>query len=446
MFKIRCLQIILCVVLTGIFVSGCSAEPVDEAPLQMPFKENTWVRKETLTRSSADISETSYETLPALPVDGSLAKKLKTISTSSPEVKNEQDCLDQASALDKRRTDVQKRGGVWHIFESVKEIREYTNYGMQLDSQINRLVHSLKHLCRATKGMPLNGWGREKVEQLQKLGKEKMRQKYLALGDAKGDIDLWIKTAYALKARYALNIATKDESIAYTEVLGYIGNAFTSNDDDYEIAYEANISGANANPLYQFMNDRTDIRMSSTFVNTLSDDPRLPFYVAVDLSGEYSGSIPGSENSAASKLGDYSAGVGALTYFSTYSEMKFLEAECKYRLGMIDEAATTFHEAVEASLMKVTNVADSTFMADNVYNINSASINLQKIIEQKYIAMYATVVSYDDWRRTGFPELAPVAGATKATPVRFPYPQSEITYNSNCPVGVQLSEILWIFE
>ena len=261
-----------------------------------------------------------------------------------------------------------------------------------------------------------------------------------------GDIDLWIKTAYALKARYALNIATKDESIAYTEVLGYIGNAFTSNDDDYEIAYEANISGANANPLYQFMNDRPDMRMSSTFVNTLSDDPRLPFYVAVDLSGEYSGSIPGSENSAASKLGDYSAGVGALTYFSTYSEMKFLEAECKYRLGMIDEAATTFHEAVEASLMKVTNVADSTFMADNVYNINSASINLQKIIEQKYIAMYATVVSYDDWRRTGFPELAPVAGATKATPVRFPYPQSEITYNSNCPVGVQLSEILWIFE
>ena len=211
MFKIRCLQIILCVVLTGIFVSGCSAEPVDEAPLQMPFKENTWVRKETLTRSSADISETSYETLPALPVDGSLAKKLKKISTSSPEVKNEQDCLDQASALDKRRTDVQKRGGVWHIFESVKEIREYTNYGMQLDSQMNRLVHSLKHLCRATKGMPLNGWGREKVEQLQKLGKEKMRQKYLALGDAKGDIDLWIKYA-------ELAIESKKRNIPFSQV------------------------------------------------------------------------------------------------------------------------------------------------------------------------------------------------------------------------------------
>ena len=124
MFKIRCFQIILCVFLTGIFASGCSAEPTDEAPLQMPFKENTWVRKETVTRSSADIPGASYKTLPALPVDASLAKKLKTISTSNPEVKDEQDCLAQANELDKRRTVVQERGGLWHIFESVKEIKE----------------------------------------------------------------------------------------------------------------------------------------------------------------------------------------------------------------------------------------------------------------------------------------------------------------------------------
>jgi hypothetical protein len=195
MFKIRCLQVILCVALTGIFVSGCSAEPIEEAPLQMPFKENTWVRKETLKKSSAQISGSSYKTLPALPIDASLAKKLRTISTSSPEVENEQDCLAQANALDKRRTAVQMRGGIWHIFESVMEIKEYTYYGMQLDSQMNRLVHSLKHLCRATKGMQLNGWGREKVEQLQKFGKEKMRKNYIKLGDAAGDVNLWIKYA-----------------------------------------------------------------------------------------------------------------------------------------------------------------------------------------------------------------------------------------------------------
>ena len=211
MFKIRCLQFFLCVVLTGVFVSGSSAESVDEAPLQMSIKENHYGTLEKMTKSSAQISETSYETLPALPVDASLKKKLKTISTSSPEVKNEQDCLAQANELDKRRTAVQERGGLWHIFESVKEIKEYTNYGMQLDSQMNRLVLSLKHLCRATKGMQLNGWGREKVEELQKLGKEKMRQKYLAFGDAEGDIEIWVKYA-------EVAIESKKRNIPFSKV------------------------------------------------------------------------------------------------------------------------------------------------------------------------------------------------------------------------------------
>ena len=211
MFKTRCLQFILCVVLTGVFVSGSSAVPVDEAPLQMSVKENHYGTLRKMAKSSAQISETSYETLPALPIDASLGKKLKTISTSSPEVKNEQDCLAQANELDKRRTAVQERGGLWHIFESVKAIKEYTNYGMQLDSQMNRLVLSLKHLCRATKGMQLNGWGREKVEELQKWGKEKMREKYLAFGDAEGDIEIWIKYA-------EIAIESKKRNIPFSQV------------------------------------------------------------------------------------------------------------------------------------------------------------------------------------------------------------------------------------
>ena len=211
MFKIRCLQFILCVVLTGVFVSGSSAVPVDEAPMQMSIKENHYGTLKKMTKSSAQISEASYEALPSLPIDTSLEKKLKTISTSSPEVKNEQDCLAQANELDKRRTVVQERGGLWHIFESVKEIKEYTNYGMQLDSQLNRLVLSLKYLCRTTKGMQLNGWGREKVEELQKLGKEKMREKYLAFGDAEGDIEIWVKYA-------EIAIESKKRNIPFSQV------------------------------------------------------------------------------------------------------------------------------------------------------------------------------------------------------------------------------------
>ncbi|MBL4665518.1 MAG: hypothetical protein JKY23_06185 [Nitrospinaceae bacterium] len=269
MFKIRCLQIILCVVLTGVFTSGCSAEPIEEAPLQMPFKENTWVRKETLTRSSTQISESSNKTLPALPVDASLAKKLKTISTSTPEVNNEQGCLAQANVLDKRRTAVQERGGVWHIFESVMEIKEYTNYGMQLDSQMNRLVHSLKHLCRATKGMPLNGWGREKVEQLQKFGKEKMRQNYIELGDAAGDIDAWIK--YAEHA-----IESKNRNIPFTKVMESISrsaNMVTL----YEDLSLRKVDGANKQSFYS---------EASTLLSAINDSFKSDPNIAMAIEDE----------------------------------------------------------------------------------------------------------------------------------------------------------------
>ncbi|MZH02331.1 MAG: hypothetical protein F3745_02715 [Nitrospinae bacterium] len=207
----RCLQFILCVVLTGVFVSRSFAGTVDETPFQMSIKENHFETLRNMTKSRAQVSETSNETLPSLPIDASLKKKLKTISASSPEVKNERDCLAQANELDKRRTVVQERGGLWHIFESVKEIKQYTNYGMQLDSQMNRLVFSLKYLCRATKGMPLNGWGREKVAQFQKWGKAKMREKYLALGNAEGDIEKWIKYA-------EIAIESKKRNIPFSQV------------------------------------------------------------------------------------------------------------------------------------------------------------------------------------------------------------------------------------
>ena len=69
MFKKMCLQFILCVVLTGVFVSGSFAEPVDETPLQMSIKENHSDTLRKMTKSSAQISEASYETLPALPID-----------------------------------------------------------------------------------------------------------------------------------------------------------------------------------------------------------------------------------------------------------------------------------------------------------------------------------------------------------------------------------------
>ena len=258
-----------------------------------------------------------------------------------------------------------------------------------------------------------------------------------------GDISMWTKAAYALRARYAFY---KGDNV---NALTYIGNSFLGDTlsrhyDKFNMAFE---SGSNQNPIYQFMRDRTDIRMGSTFMNMLINnaDPRLPFYAATDVSGSYSGSDPGSENALASKPGIYNADEASPVLFSSYAEMKFIEAEIKLNTSP-DEALTAFKFGVMASVDDVAG-RDQLWLDTTILNVTVSDLDLEMIITEKYKAMYSTVIPYDDYRRTGFPVLQTVLGATAAAvPNRFPYPQSEITYNPNTPSAVPLTTKLWIFE
>jgi hypothetical protein len=200
------LKIIVYVVVASIFITGCEQEAAQKAPMQMPFKENTWVRKEAIKKSEV-FSPIQQETLP---IDDSLVKQLKTVSTPI-ELNNEKECLTQANALDQRRTKVQKQGGLWHSFEKVAEAKKYSDYGMQLDSQLNRMVFSLKYICRATKGIPLDGWSRTIVSQIEKDGKEKAYEYYINLGNDSTDVEKWISFG-------EMAIESKKRNISYESV------------------------------------------------------------------------------------------------------------------------------------------------------------------------------------------------------------------------------------
>ena len=201
-------------VVASIFITGCEQEAAQEAPMQMPFKENTWVRKEAIKKSEV-FSPIQQETLP---IDDSLVKQLKTVSTPI-ELNNEKECLAQASALDQRRTKVQKLGGLWHGFEKDAEAKKYSDYGMQLDSQMNRMIFSLKYICRATKGIPLDGWSRTIVSQLEKEGKEKTYENYIKLGSDPADVNKWISFGEMVIESKKRNISYKKigESISRSE-------------------------------------------------------------------------------------------------------------------------------------------------------------------------------------------------------------------------------------
>lgn len=252
----------------------------------------------------------------------------------------------------------------------------------------------------------------------------------------------WTKAAFALRARYALNIGD------YANALTYTGKSFSPTD---KFVLTFGTTNGEAGPMYQYAtvsSYKNDIKMCSTFIDKLvaTTDPRTAFY-AKTVGGAYVGSPAGSEEAAASGLGPYNNIAAAPVVLSSYAEMQFIRAECFLRQAVPDnEAAVAAYKiAVASSVLAVTGAANTDWLDANINIETDATITLEKIMEQKYLAMYSTVVPYDDYRRTGFPVLTPVAGAG-AIPERFPYPQTEISYNSNCPVITNTSQKLWIFN
>ena len=267
MSKIKGLQIILCLSVAGVLVMSCSPEAAQDEPMQMPFKENTWVRKEEIKKTKSFMFSTGEKL--ALPIDDRLIKKLNTISTSNSSINSEEECLSQANALDKRRMVVQKRGGAWHVFERVAEAKNYSDYGMQIDSQLNRLVFSLKHICRGAKGMPLDAWGTNKVEELARYGKEKMRKSYIDLGNPPADVDIWV--AYAERA-----LESRKRNIPYSE----IGESILRTENLINLYEELSlrkVDEASLNTLYSDASTLLDV-----IKNSLKSDPRVALAIEED--------------------------------------------------------------------------------------------------------------------------------------------------------------------
>jgi len=252
-----------------------------------------------------------------------------------------------------------------------------------------------------------------------------------------GSASKWIKAANSIKARHLLQLSLKNGDAAYTAALAAVAGGFSSNADDFKVPFDS----SDDNPIYQFMDQRTDIRMCSTFIDMLAsnNDPRLAYYAAKDANGNYTGSDPGSQNEAASRPGSYIANDNSPTYMMTYAELKFIEAECKFRLGQ--NAQSAYEQAVAASVLRVTGSANTAWLNANIVG---DPVTLEKIMTQKYINSFGTNQAWADWRRTGFPALDLAEGAViPQIPTRFPYAQSELDYNTDNVPAAQISDKLW---
>ena len=210
-------------VLVGILISGCGGnvdgeDVVEKSSFQMPIRENTWVRSETVRKTKDDFFSSGGKKTAEVPVDSALATKLKIPAPLS--IKTQQDCIQQANALDKIRTAVQKSGGVWGAYEREMKAKPYSDYGMQLDSQTNRLVFSLQHICKNSKKVLLGGWGTETVRMFESMGQEGFRNYFIKLGEVPGDIDRWVRFA-------EFAIQSKNRKISFSEIGESIAKAKT---------------------------------------------------------------------------------------------------------------------------------------------------------------------------------------------------------------------------
>ena len=258
----------------------------------------------------------------------------------------------------------------------------------------------------------------------------------------KGDTQKWIKIAYVLKARFALRLSAVDPNAAQKALVHLTNSGISSIEDDANCYFPGTANGLNQ--WYAFEVQRAEyLKTGKFFVDYLknTNDPRLAFMVAKDKSGGYSGNAANDlSTTTTSYIGSAFASATSAVGIVTYAEAKFIEAEAKLKTGDAPGAKKAMEDAVKASVLKITGAPASTTLVDTA----TATVNLENIIQQKYVALYLTMEPYNDYRRTGFPALIPNQNsATKQIPVRLPTPSEERLYNPNATVVSDVTTKVW---
>lgn len=283
-----------------------------------------------------------------------------------------------------------------------------------------------------------------------------------------GNLSNWLAFANTLELRAYLRLSQVDPTMSEKGVkMLYSSNAkfLTGN---AEINYST--IGGNQNPLYinQIgLGGTQNYVASNTVVSAFlkNKDPRLyVLYNPVKDSGTAilplaQGNFSGNNTNAYSTpsalvAGDAQSTQSALAPVRLISsaESYFLQAEASYRgWGNGITTDSLFRQGIRASFAN-DNIPDSA--ANYIQNAPDAQIStmdttgqLKLIITQKYYSMCGSqgFEAWTEWRRTGFPNffITSIAANGAPFPLRFLYPTSELTSNSNYPGTVSETTPVW---
>ncbi|WPP51912.1 SusD/RagB family nutrient-binding outer membrane lipoprotein [Catalinimonas niigatensis] len=259
-----------------------------------------------------------------------------------------------------------------------------------------------------------------------------------------GDREMWKKTAYALKARLHNRLSNIDPASSAQDALDALNNAFTSAEEGF--IFEGYLSGtSNDNPWAGWQKQEQTYAVSETFIDLINSfnepgfvDPRAERWFT-KIEGEFVGAPSGNAQSDLTHSVYSAPSTETVLYdeapqpLLTYDEMKFIESEAHLRLGNRPEANAAYEEAVQAALRRsgISEEEIMSYVNQGIVFPGEADLTLEHIIRQKNVSfwMFQSLEAYNDFRRTGIPQMSDPRG----TPLRLPYPPSEVNRNPNTP-------------
>ncbi|WP_428666978.1 SusD/RagB family nutrient-binding outer membrane lipoprotein [Runella sp.] len=269
----------------------------------------------------------------------------------------------------------------------------------------------------------------------------------------KGDMTLWKKTAWGLKARMYNRLSNVNAQETAQQALTAIGNSFAANENFTVTGYQSNPE--NANPISNSFMTASTIVIADGIVTAMKSflepnedvlaDPRAPIWFT-KIGGKVVTPPTSRANTDVTLNGTlYSKPLYLQNRTSplpllTYTELKFIEAEAQLRLGDRAKANVAYEAALRSSLAQsaifnaaaaLTTAQINAYLARPKVMPGADKLTLKDIITQKYIYffIFQSQEAYNDVRRTALITLNDPDGTAK----RIPYPVDEIARNANAP-------------
>lgn len=266
-----------------------------------------------------------------------------------------------------------------------------------------------------------------------------------------GNATKWKKFANSLRMILALRLSKSDPTTAKTEFVAAYGDGSAAS----YIAANADNAQVNFTDVNQFRNPdnalfdgRDDYGVSDVLVNKLTklNDPRLAVFAAPTTAGKYVGLPYGLNRDLLIKYtgaNDFSRpGTKVIAknqpgYIITASQMLLAKAEAAQRGWITADAVQAYNDGIRASWEQYGVYTAATYAAyiASANVVTTPATLLERIGDQRWLALYPNgQEAWAEWRRTGFPVLAPTPYAvnkSKQIPRRYAYPSTETQRNAD---------------